>query len=135
MMRALFGGMFLFFALIGNVLGRVRRNFYIGASLFLPQEARQRHEIGVGNIMWGVDYPHSEGTFPYSREAIAHTFCGVPPREVRDMLGGTAATVFGFDMAFLQGVADRIGPTVDDVRTPPARLPRVPQDTMSPVFA
>jgi uncharacterized membrane protein len=28
--RALFGGMFLFFALMGNVLGRIRRNFYIG---------------------------------------------------------------------------------------------------------
>lgn len=112
-----------------------RRNFYIGASLFLPQEARQRYEIGVGSIMWGVDYPHSEGTFPYSREAIAHTFSDVPPVEVRDMLGATAAQVFGFDMEFLQGVADRIGPTVDDVRTPPARLPRVPQDTMSPVFA
>jgi uncharacterized membrane protein len=30
MNRALFGGLFLFFALLGNVLGRVRRNFYIG---------------------------------------------------------------------------------------------------------
>jgi uncharacterized membrane protein len=28
--RVLFGGMFLFFALIGNVMGKVRRNFYIG---------------------------------------------------------------------------------------------------------
>jgi uncharacterized membrane protein len=28
--RALIGGMFLFFALLGNVLGRVRRNFWIG---------------------------------------------------------------------------------------------------------
>jgi uncharacterized membrane protein len=28
--RALVGGIFLFFALLGNVLGRVRRNFYIG---------------------------------------------------------------------------------------------------------
>ncbi len=28
--RTLFGGMFLFFAPLGNVLGKVRRNFYIG---------------------------------------------------------------------------------------------------------
>jgi uncharacterized membrane protein len=28
--RALVGGTFLFFAMLGNVLGRVRRNFYIG---------------------------------------------------------------------------------------------------------
>ena len=30
MSRTLFGGMFLFFAPLGNVLGKVRRNFYIG---------------------------------------------------------------------------------------------------------
>jgi uncharacterized membrane protein len=30
MMRALFGGMFLFFAMMGNVMGRIRRNFYLG---------------------------------------------------------------------------------------------------------
>jgi len=30
MNRALFGGLFLFFAMLGNVLGRVRRNIYIG---------------------------------------------------------------------------------------------------------
>jgi predicted TIM-barrel fold metal-dependent hydrolase len=110
------------------------RNFYVGASLFLRSEAQRRYEIGVGNIMWGVDYPHSEGTFPYSREAMSHTFAGVPAREVRDMLGGTAARVFGFDMGRLQQLADRIGPTVQDVRTPPAKLPSVPDESMSPVF-
>jgi uncharacterized membrane protein len=30
MTRALSGGMFLFFALMGNVLGRIKRNFYMG---------------------------------------------------------------------------------------------------------
>ena len=110
------------------------RNFYVGASLFLRSEAQRRYEIGVGNIMWGVDYPHSEGTFPYSREAISHTFADVPAQEVRDMLGGTAARVFGFDLRRLQQVADRIGPTVADVRTPPAKLPSVPDESMSPVF-
>ena len=28
--RALIAGMFLFFALLGNVMGKVRKNFYIG---------------------------------------------------------------------------------------------------------
>jgi uncharacterized membrane protein len=28
--RAIFGGIFLFFALLGNVMGKVRKNFYIG---------------------------------------------------------------------------------------------------------
>lgn len=30
MSRVLMGGMFLFFAMLGNVLGKVRRNFYVG---------------------------------------------------------------------------------------------------------
>jgi len=111
------------------------RNFFLGASLFLPQEAKQRYDIGVHNIMWGVDYPHSEGTFPYSREAISVTFADVPSYEVAAMLGSTAAEVFGFDLPGLQELADRIGPTVNDVRTVPQQLPRVPEDTMSPVFA
>ncbi|MEV6927355.1 amidohydrolase family protein [Dactylosporangium sp. NPDC051485] len=111
------------------------RNFYLGASLFLPSEAKQRHEIGVKNIMWGVDYPHSEGTFPYSREAIAVTFHDTPPAEVYEMLCGTAAKVFDFDVKAIQAVADRIGPSVRDVRTVPSELPRVPEQTMSPVFA
>jgi hypothetical protein len=42
--------------------------------------------------------------------------------------------VFGFDMGRLQQVADRVGPTVRDVRTPPAKLPSVPDESMSPVF-
>ncbi len=112
-----------------------RRNFYIGASLFLPSEAKQRYEIGVENIMWGVDYPHSEGTFPYSKEAIAHTFSDVPPAEVRDMLGATAARIFDFDLDHLQQIADMVGPTVGEVRTPPTNLPSVPEQSLSPVFA
>ncbi len=32
-----------------------------------PRAAR-RYEIGVGNIMWGNDFPHPEGTWPYTRE-------------------------------------------------------------------
>jgi predicted TIM-barrel fold metal-dependent hydrolase len=111
------------------------RNIYLGASLFLPSEARQRYEVGVDRIMWGVDYPHSEGTFPYSREAIALTFADCPPSEVAEMLGGTAAKVFGFDLDRLQELADEVGPTVDEVKVVPSALPKVPTDTLSPVFS
>jgi predicted TIM-barrel fold metal-dependent hydrolase len=111
------------------------RNFYLGASLFLPSEARMRYEIGVDRIMWGVDYPHSEGTFPYSREAIALTFADVPSGEVQRMLGATAAKVFGFDTAALQAIADRVGPTVADVRAGAQSVPKFPEETLSPVFS
>ncbi|MCU1491269.1 MAG: amidohydrolase [Acidimicrobiaceae bacterium] len=111
------------------------RNIFLGASLFLPSEAKQRHEIGVDRIMWGVDYPHSEGTFPYSREAIALTFSDCEPEEVALMLGVTAAKVFNFDLDHLQKLADKVGPTVDEVRLFPASIPSVPDQTLSPVFS
>jgi predicted TIM-barrel fold metal-dependent hydrolase len=111
------------------------RNVYLGASLFLPSEAKQRYEVGVDRIMWGVDYPHSEGTYPYSREAISLTFSDVPPGEVAQMLGLTAAEVFGFDVNYLQTLADAVGPTVDDVKMVPPTLPQVPSESLSPVFS
>ena len=38
---------------------------------------RTRDEIGVGNLMWAWDFPHSDSTWPHSREAIARDFAGV----------------------------------------------------------
>ena len=32
-----------------------------------------RYEIGVDRIMWGQDYPHIEGTYPYTTEALRNT--------------------------------------------------------------
>jgi predicted TIM-barrel fold metal-dependent hydrolase len=110
------------------------RNCYLGASLFLPAEAERRHEIGLDRIMWGVDYPHAEGCFPYSREAMRLTFAGVPEREVRMMLSETASKVYEFDLDNLQTLADRFGPTVSEVAEPLMDLPRVPEDTYSAVF-
>ena len=31
---------------------------------------QMRHVIGVENLMWGSDYPHSESTFPKSLEIL-----------------------------------------------------------------
>jgi predicted TIM-barrel fold metal-dependent hydrolase len=94
------------------------RNVYLGSSFMRPQECQIRHEIGVHKMMWGADYPHYEGTTPYSRLALRYTFAGVDPAEVRTMLGTTAARVYGFDLAHLDTLAVDIGPTVEDVFTP-----------------
>jgi hypothetical protein len=84
-----------------------------------------RDEVGVDRIMWGSDYPHLEGSHPYSREALRVTFSDVDPREVRAMLGENAAALYGFDYDHLQTIADDAGPTVDEVAT---RLDHVPAD-------
>ena len=55
---------------IGRPSGTFRKNVMIGASCMSRREAEMRHEIGVGNMMWGSDYPHHEGTHPHTREAL-----------------------------------------------------------------
>jgi predicted TIM-barrel fold metal-dependent hydrolase len=45
-------------------------------------------------LLWGNDYPHMEGTFPESREAIRRLFADTPIDWTRKILGETAATVF-----------------------------------------
>jgi predicted TIM-barrel fold metal-dependent hydrolase len=107
------------------------RQCYVGASFMRPVECAERHAIGVEKIMWGSDYPHYEGTAPYTREALRHTFSGVPAAEVAAMLGGNAAVVYGFDVAALAPLTDRIGPTVAEVAEP---LTEVPADASSTVF-
>jgi hypothetical protein len=41
-----------------------------------------------------------------------------PEEQVRQILGGTAADLYGFDLAALAPVASRIGPAVEEVSTP-----------------
>ncbi len=87
-----------------------RRNVFLGASCMPRREAELRAEIGVGNIMWGSDYPHPEGTWPETRTAMHTTFDGLPGADLEAMLGGNAARVYGFDLEKLAPVAARIGP-------------------------
>ena len=109
-----------------------RQNCYAGASFFRPSETPLRHEIGIGKIMWGQDYPHTEGTYPYTTEALRHSFAGIDPDEVARMVGLNAVDVYGFDVDLLAPVAARIGPTVEEVSVP---LDVVPADSRSIAFA
>jgi predicted TIM-barrel fold metal-dependent hydrolase len=90
------------------------RNVFLGASCMPRREAEMRHQIGVANIMWGSDYPHPEGTWPHTRAQMRETFTGLPEADLRAMLGGNAARLYGFDAEALSRVAARIGPRLED---------------------
>ena len=49
---------------------------------------------GTQCLMWGNDYPHDEGTFPHSQEAIERTFVGVSEADRYQMLVGNAARFY-----------------------------------------
>ena len=95
----------------------VERHVYLGGSLMKRAEAEMRHEIGIDRLMWGADYPHLEGAAPVHRLILRQVFGGMPEEDIRRMLGVNAIGVFGFDGEQLQEVADRVGPTVDDLST------------------
>ncbi|MCU1487361.1 MAG: amidohydrolase 2 [Actinomycetia bacterium] len=99
------------------------RQCHIGASFLRPSEAKLRHEVGIDRVMWGTDYPHLEGTQPYTREALRATFHDVPEAEVRAIVGGNAAKLYDFDLKALQPLVDQIGPTPAEIAIPLDKLP------------
>lgn len=50
--------------------------------------------LPVDCVMWGSDYPHTEGTFPHSREHIAKDFAGFPEEITRKIVAENAARLY-----------------------------------------
>ena len=81
------------------------RNCGIGSSNTRRRELARRYEIGVGNIMWGNDFPHPEGTWPYTREFLKDRFWDIPIDETAQILGLNQVEFYDFDLDKL--AADR----------------------------
>ena len=58
---------------------------------------RDRHIIGVDNLLWGADYPHPESTFPRSRQIIEEILVDCTEEEKAKIVGGNTSRVYGFD--------------------------------------
>ena len=109
----------LFFALV------------VAACFPTPSDAANFHEMGIDKVMWGSDYPHHEATSPYSKESLRRSFVGWSEADLRKVLAGNAAEVYGFDLPKLDVYAANIGPTVDEIATP---LEKIPAGATSPAF-
>ncbi|MCH2170548.1 amidohydrolase [Myxococcota bacterium] len=110
-----------------------KRNCWYGASFPSPREIRDRDVVGVDRILWGSDYPHYEGTFPYTRQSLRRTFHDVDPTEVRAMLGENAAHLYDFDLERLSALAQNVGPRPEEVAVP-LSPEEMPTDSMSGAF-
>ncbi|MEY4949236.1 MAG: hypothetical protein RL698_1447 [Pseudomonadota bacterium] len=56
---------------------------------------RNRHDVGIDNMMWSTDYPHHICDWPYSRKIANEMFAGVPEDERWKICVGNAAKVYG----------------------------------------
>jgi len=90
-------------------------------------------EIGVEKVLWGNDYPHYEGTFPYNLESLRLTFNDISERDRRLLLGENAAKLYNFDLEKLRPLANKYGPTPAQVDEPLARE-EIPVDATGVIF-
>jgi predicted TIM-barrel fold metal-dependent hydrolase len=58
---------------------------------------RDRALIGVDNLMWGSDYPHTEATFPRSQQILGRILAGVPAPEREKITCSNVARLYHFD--------------------------------------
>ena len=55
-----------------------------------------RHLIGVENIMFESDYPHSDSNWPQTRKLLENVMLDVPDDEVRLMVELNARRLYNF---------------------------------------
>jgi predicted TIM-barrel fold metal-dependent hydrolase len=56
-----------------------------------------RHRIGVDQILWESDYPHSDSNWPHSRKVAAAHLENVPDDEARKIVGLNARRLFKWE--------------------------------------
>jgi hypothetical protein len=78
----------------------------------------------------GSDYPHDEGTYPFTREHLRQLFHDSDPQELQQILAGSAAELYGFDLDALAPLAAKVGPTVAELAQPLTELPEKPNEAL-----
>jgi len=110
-----------------------KRHCYYGASFPSMADLAGIEQIGEDHVLWGNDYPHYEGTFPYNLESLRLTFGGMPDARRRKVLGLNAAALYDFDLEKLMPLAAKYGPTPVEVETP-LPLSDIPRDATCYLF-
>jgi predicted TIM-barrel fold metal-dependent hydrolase len=106
------------------------RNVWVGVSQPGPEDAAVALNFGNDHFMWGSDYPHDEGTGPYTHEHLRALFHDTPRAQLQAFLAGNAAGLYGFDLSALAPIADKVGPPVDEIATPLEELPENPNEAL-----
>lgn len=99
------------------------QNCWIGASFPRRSDVDAFRSLGIHKIMWGSDFPHDEGTPPFTTEALRQVFFDWDEADLRKVLAENAAELYGFDLDALAPEASRLGPLVSEVARPLDALP------------
>ena len=55
--------------------------------------------FGEDNYMWASDFPHSDCTWPHSREVVERDFAGVPAEVKEKIIYSNAARLYGIGLS------------------------------------
>ena len=72
------------------------------AATLMEEPAGLQHAINFGledNILWSSDYPHHEGSFPFSSQSIERMMGGLTEKQRGKLLGENAVKFFNIDPA------------------------------------
>jgi predicted TIM-barrel fold metal-dependent hydrolase len=58
---------------------------------------RNRHEVGIRNMVWSTDYPHHGNDWPHARKVITETMAPLPQEERELITAGNAVRIFGLE--------------------------------------
>ncbi|EIV91910.1 amidohydrolase family protein [Frankia sp. QA3] len=62
-----------------------------------PVGVKLREDVGVDKIMWELDYPHSDSTWPYGPEKLFKDLAGVSDDEINKITHENAMRAFDFN--------------------------------------
>jgi predicted TIM-barrel fold metal-dependent hydrolase len=75
----------------------VFREHFLTCFIADPIGVKLRHDIGLDNIAWECDYPHSDSSWPEAPEELAAVMEGVPDDEVNKITFENACRWYSYD--------------------------------------
>jgi predicted TIM-barrel fold metal-dependent hydrolase len=81
----------------GKMPSEVFREHFLTCFISDPVGVQLRNLIGIDNIAWECDYPHSDSSWPHAPEELAEVAAGVPDDEVNKITYENAMRWYSFD--------------------------------------
>ncbi len=81
----------------GKLPSEVFRQHFLTCFISDPVGIQLRHQIGMDNISWECDYPHSDSSWPKPAEELEAVTAGIPDDEMYKMTYENAMRWYSFD--------------------------------------
>ena len=81
----------------GRLPSEVFRENFLTCFISDPVGIQLRHQIGIDNICWECDYPHSDSSWPKSAEELEIVTAGVSDEDINKMTYENAMRWYSFD--------------------------------------